>query len=151
MTRFARLFADVRGSSIIEMGLVAPFLCAMLVGMVDLSRAYSTKLQVEQAAQRTIEKIQVTSYQSSQDDAIKAEAAAAAGVAAENVVITSWLQCNNTSTKLAYTASCSGTDPYARYVQIQITKSYTPFFRMKWNRTTSGIWTVRGTAGIRTQ
>jgi Flp pilus assembly protein TadG len=146
-----RVLADIRGSSVIEMGLVAPFLAAMLIGMVDLSRAYSTKLQVEQAAQRTIEKIQVASYDPSNDSALQAEAAAAAGVSTSNVTVTNWLQCNNSSTRQSFTSSCSGSEPFARYVEIAITKSYTPLFPVKWDRTASGTWTVRGKAGIRIQ
>ena len=52
---------DERGASIIELALVAPVLASMLVGMVDLSRAYSYKLKLEQAAQRAIEKVQAVS------------------------------------------------------------------------------------------
>ncbi len=52
------IFRDERGTSIIEMALAAPLLATFLIGMVDLSRAYSAKLQVEQAAQRTIEMVQ---------------------------------------------------------------------------------------------
>lgn len=149
--RSLRVFADESGSSVIEMGLVAPFLAAMLIGMVDLSRAYSTKLQVEQAAQRTIEKIQVTSYQPTDNTTLQTEAAAAAGVAVANVTVSSWLQCNNSSTKQSFTGSCSGSEPFARYVEIQITKAYTPLFAVKWDRTASGIWTINGKAGIRVQ
>ncbi|HET7816109.1 MAG TPA: TadE/TadG family type IV pilus assembly protein [Sphingomicrobium sp.] len=149
--RMVRLFADEGGSSVIEMGLVAPFLAAMLIGMVDLSRAYSTKLSVEQAAQRTIEKIQVSSYDPTDNEAIRQEAADAAGVPVANVLVASWLQCNNSSTKQSFTSSCSDGEPYARYIGIGIRKSYTPLFPVKWDRTASGIWTVRGVAGIRVQ
>ena len=40
------------------MALVAPVFASLLIGMVDISRAYSAKLQLEQAAQRSIEKVQ---------------------------------------------------------------------------------------------
>jgi Flp pilus assembly protein TadG len=151
MHRTANLFSEDRGSSVIEMGLVAPFLAAMLIGMVDLSRAYSAKLQLEQAAQRTIEKVQVSSYTPSDNTSLQSEAATAAGVGTDNVTVSSWLQCNNSATKLSFTGTCSGTEPYARYVRIEIRKSYTPLFRIKWDRTASGIWPVKATAGIRVQ
>lgn len=151
MRRAIRLFADERGSSIIEMGLVAPFLAAMLVGMVDLSRAYSTKLQLEQAAQRTIEKVQVSSYNPSDDSTLQQEAADAAGVTAADVTVLSWLQCNNSATRQSFASSCSGNEPFARYVAIRIRKSYTPLFPVKWDRSPSGTWAVRGEAGIRVQ
>jgi len=151
MKRSLQLFADVRGSSVIEMGFVAPLLAAMLIGMVDLSNAYSTKLQVEQAAQRTIEMLQVTSYDPSYDSTLRSEAAAAAEVSTSNVTVSSWLQCNNSSTKQSFTSTCSGSEPFARYVSIEIRKSYTPLFRVKWDGTDAGTWTVVGEAGIRIQ
>ena len=146
-----RLFREQSGSAVVEMALVAPFLAALLIGMVDLSRAYSTKLQVEQAAQRTVEKIQISKYQPTDNTALQAEAASAAGVSADNVTVSSWLQCNNNPEKLSFTSTCNGSEPYARYVSIRITKSYTPVFPVKWDRTASGTWTVRGQAGVRVQ
>jgi len=149
--RATRLLRDEAGSSIIEMGLVAPFLAAMLIGMVDLSRAYSTKLQLEQAAQRTIEKVQGSSYDPSDDADLRADAADAAGVAVANVTVQSWLQCNNSPTKQAFASSCNGSEPFARYIAIRIQKSYVPLFPVKWDNSPSGTWTVRGAAGIRVQ
>ena len=58
MIRFARLARDDRGASIVELALVVPIMGSLLIGMVDLSRAYSHKLKLEQAAQRAIEKVQ---------------------------------------------------------------------------------------------
>ena len=52
----SRLRNDKRGAAIIELGLAAPILATMLIGMVDLGRGYSMKLQLEQAAQRAIER-----------------------------------------------------------------------------------------------
>ena len=51
---FKSLTRDERGASVIELALVTPFLGSMLVGMVDLSRAYSRKLQLEQASIRQV-------------------------------------------------------------------------------------------------
>ena len=45
------LAADERGTSLIEMALATPMFAALLMGMVDLSRAYSEKLQLEQASE----------------------------------------------------------------------------------------------------
>ena len=38
------LFRDERGTSIIELALVAPLLATLVIGMSDLSRGYSAKL-----------------------------------------------------------------------------------------------------------
>ena len=56
MRKPSSLLRDERGASIIEMGLMLPVLATLLIGMVDISRGYSAKLQLEQAAQRSIEK-----------------------------------------------------------------------------------------------
>ena len=60
MTRLFRriwtLHHDKRGTAAIELALIAPILATRVVGIVDLSRGYSMKLQLEQAAQRAIEK-----------------------------------------------------------------------------------------------
>ena len=63
MMRLLRsLRRDQRGASIIELALVLPVFSALVVGVVDISRAYSQKLLLEQAAYRAIEKVQ--QYQS---------------------------------------------------------------------------------------
>jgi Flp pilus assembly protein TadG len=148
-----RLACDERGTSVVELALVAPILAALVIGMVDLSGAYSAKLQLEQAAQRTIEKIQREGYEDDADHkaAIKTEAATAAGVAESAVTVESWLQCNNTATKLAYSGTCSNpSDPYARYVQVTIQKPYTTLFKSKYVGT-AGVVTLTGQAGVRVQ
>ena len=55
--KLRNLCADDRGTALIEMALATPIFAAVLMGMVDLSRAYSERLQLEQATQRAIEKV----------------------------------------------------------------------------------------------
>ena len=58
MTRLGKLLRrDERGASVVELALVAPVFAALLLGMVDLSGAYSARLELEQAAQQTIENV----------------------------------------------------------------------------------------------
>ena len=52
--------ADERGTAVIEMALVAPVLALCIIGIVDMSNAYTQKLGLEQGAQRAIEKIMNT-------------------------------------------------------------------------------------------
>lgn len=153
MKRPASLCRREDGSSVIEMALAAPFLAFLLIGMVDLSRAYSTKLQLEQVAQRTIEKVQNTEYSESQKTALQSEAATAAQVSTAAVTVSSWVECNNNGTKLAWTTSCSDPDhPFARYVEIQIQKTYTPMFSLKFaGANEDGTYTLEGMAGVRVQ
>jgi Flp pilus assembly protein TadG len=79
MIRFARIARDDRGASIIELALVAPVLASLLIGMVDMSRAYSYKLKLEQSAQRAIEKVQQYQAESSTYSTLQSEAATADG------------------------------------------------------------------------
>ena len=153
--KLTALARSEEGTSLIEMGFAAPILALMLIGMVDMSRGYSAKLQLEQIAQRTIEKVQNTDYAETDayKTALKAEAAAAAGVSTSAVTLNSWLECNNDGNKLAFTASCADTSaPFARYVEVTIQKTYTPMFKTKFGRArTDGSYTLQGVAGVRVQ
>lgn len=153
MSRAVSLLRNERGSSVIEMALAAPVLALLLIGMVDMSRGYSTKLQLEQVAQRTIERVQNSDYSESQKTTLQSEAATAAGVATTAVAVTSWLECNNSGTKLAFTASCTDpNDHYARYVEIDIQKTYTPMFSTRFaGANADGTYTLHGVAGVRVQ
>src|SRR3954453_15243564 len=71
---FRNLRADVRGVAVIELALVAPILALTVIGIVDMSNAYSRKLALEQGAQRSIEKIMQTTQGETVDDTIKKEA-----------------------------------------------------------------------------
>lgn len=159
LTNFTR---DERGAAIIEMAIAAPVLATLLIGMVDLSRGYSAKLQLEQVAQRSIEK----AMQGMQGDdsteifeSLQEEAAAAAGVAESAVQVRYWLECNgvsqntNPSTMAAdYDTVCPSGQVFARYLNVRIEKTYTPMFRTRWaGANTDGTFTLVGEAGLRVQ
>lgn len=158
IAKLRQLLRDDRGASIIELAMVAPVFATMLIGATDLARAFSTKLQTTQAAQRSIEKVMQTSFQTSAVDTLKAEAAATAGVDPSAVTVDYWLQCNGvrqtgTDKDAAYNGVCPNGQAYARYLQVEITKIYTPLFtRVKFAAANAdGTYTIRGKAGIRTQ
>lgn len=150
MHSFVRLFRDDRGASVVELALAAPILATLLVGMIDLSAAYSVKMQTVQAAQRTVEKVQVSSYQTTDKPDLQAEAASAANVALSAVTVEDWLECNGV--KKAITDSCNPGDAYARYVSVRVAKVYKPIFKMKFaGANADGTYTIRGKAGVRVQ
>jgi Flp pilus assembly protein TadG len=152
MIRFARLARDDRGASIVELALVVPIMGSLLIGMVDLSRAYSHKLKLEQAAQRAIEKIQQYQTSTSTYGTLQSEAAEAAGVPTTNVAIDYWLECNGVKAT-NYNSVCSSGQTYARWVQVDVTGTFTPLFPSKKypGANTNGTFTLHGIAGMRTQ
>lgn len=160
--RLLKLVRDERGTSIIELALLAPLLATLVIGMSDLSLAYSQKLQLEQAAQRAIEKaMQGMQGDESTDifDGLKAEAAATADVAESAVDVRYWLECNgvsmntNPATMAAdYDQVCTGTAVYSRHLSVSIQKTYTPTFQIHWlGSNTDGTFTLVGESGIRVQ
>jgi Flp pilus assembly protein TadG len=154
----ATLARDNRGASIIELALAAPFMATLIIGMVDISRGYSAKVQLTQSAQRAIEKAMQGKKTTDLYDTLQAEAASAAGVATSAVTVKYWLECNGVSqyTSAAtmtadYDKVCSS-GTYARYVSVDITKTYSPMFGTKWaGANTDGTYTLHGKAAIRVQ
>ncbi|HVL79871.1 MAG TPA: TadE/TadG family type IV pilus assembly protein [Sphingomicrobium sp.] len=147
----SKLRGDERGTSIIEMGLAVPFLAALMIGTVDLSRAYSEKLHLEQAAQRAIERVMQNQGSASTTGAIRAEAAEAAGVSPTAVTVDPWLECNGVR-QADYNSSCPEGQTYARFLQVSVQKTFTPMFKMRFaGSNPDGSFTLVATAGIRTQ
>jgi Flp pilus assembly protein TadG len=152
--RLRRLFSDQGGTSIVELALVAPILAVLTVGMIDLSNGFSEKLRLEQVAQRAVEKVMngrvSTADMTTMTAALKTEAADAAGVAAANVTTDFWLECNGTRST-SYSGCSPSSLPYARYVSISISKTYTPYFNYKFHNRATNTYTLTGAATVRIQ
>jgi Flp pilus assembly protein TadG len=164
--RLLHLGRDERGASLIELALVAPFLATLTIGVVDIAGGYSAKLQLEQAAQRTIEramqaeKNEINGLNVDFYDSLKAEAAEAADVDDSAVTVKYWLECNgvnqNTSPSTMdadYGKVCTGGQAYARYLSVKIVKNYTPMFQVDWIKgaNADGTFTLEGEAAMRVQ
>ncbi|MEO7564481.1 MAG: TadE/TadG family type IV pilus assembly protein [Sphingomicrobium sp.] len=152
MTALSRLARDERGNSFVEMALAAPLFAALLVGTVDISRAYAARIELEQAAQRATEKVQASIYVETDNATLKTEAETAAG-SGSTATVTSWLQCGSSASKLSYSGTCADGETLARYVQVGITKSYTPLFsaRIFANKNSNGTVPLTGKSGVRVQ
>lgn len=152
MMNFTRLARDDRGASIIELALVAPIIASLLIGMVDMARAYSFKLKLEQSAQRAIEKVQQYQTTTSTYGTLQSEAAAAAGVPTANVTIDFWLECDGVRAT-NYNSVCSGSQTYARWVTVSIRGEFSPMFKSKYypKAKSDGTFDVYGKTGMRTQ
>ena len=109
-----QLSRDNSGAAIIELALAAPILAMMVIGVSDISTAYGKKLELEQAAQRAIEKVAQTTGEATPEDTIKKEAVCqfngtnndgtckSAPLTTSNVTVTYSLTCDGTC--LLYTS-----------------------------------------------
>ncbi|MFL6720340.1 MAG: TadE/TadG family type IV pilus assembly protein [Sphingomonas sp.] len=159
MRKFLRKIGrDERGASIIEMAMVTPVFGGLLIGMVDISRAYSAKLQLEQSAYRAIEKVQQYQASESTYTTLKSEAGSAAraagftSVADSDVTLDFWLECNG-ARQANYDTVCPTGQVYARWVTVDIPATFTPMFTSRrWpGANANGTFTLHGRAGLRTQ
>jgi Flp pilus assembly protein TadG len=153
MNPFLAIGRDQRGNSVIELALVAPLLASLFIGMVDISRAVSSKVTLEQAAQRAIERAQARDFKTSDESAIEADAEAAAG-SGSNATVDAWLECNHDGVHLDFDAGTCGTGvPYARYVKVSITNTFTPLFGTRFfpGANANGSVNVNGQATLRVQ
>ena len=155
IAKLKSLARDESGASIIEMGMLLPFLGAMVIGVADISRAYSAKLKLEQAAYRSIEKVQQYRDTSSTFSTISSEAttaATAAGFTSPVVTIDYFLECDG-SRQATYNTMCTGTATANRWITVDIQAKDTPMFASnKWpGSNADGTYTLHGKAGLRTQ
>jgi Flp pilus assembly protein TadG len=122
----ARALIDVtrnnRGTSVIELGLIAPLLITMMMGIIDFGRAFTHKFAMEQATYRTLEKITAGSRQSDYVQ-FKSEAATAAGEPEANVTIESWLECDGMK-QADFNTACTDTQQVSRFVRVAIVSDF---------------------------
>jgi len=150
-----RLAREDRGASVIEMALVLPFFGALVIGVADISRAYSAKLKLEQAAYRAIEKVQQYRDTSSTFTTISTEAttaATAAGFTSPTVTVDYFLECDG-SRQATYNMTCSSSQTENRWITVDIAGTFTPMFASSvWpGSNANGTYTLHGKAGLRTK
>lgn len=144
-----RLREDQRGAAVLEVALVAPLLATMVIGIVDISNAYGRKLQLEQAAQRAIEKIMNTSADDTVEATLQKEAADQAGVPTSNVTVTYRLECNGVQTTAT---DCATGQTMAQWINVKVIDTYTPMFSTHFAGIgADGVYHLTGEAGLRIQ
>jgi Flp pilus assembly protein TadG len=145
--RLRQLARDKRGSVVVEVALIAPVIATMVVGVVDLSNAFSAKLRCEQAAQRAIEKIMNTTDEDTVENTLTAEAASQANVPTDNVTVKYRLECNGTVTT---GTECGTGQVSSQWIEVTVKDKYTPLFPVKLAAIDSdGTYHVSATAGMR--
>lgn len=147
----SRLMRDERAAAMIELAIAAPILALFLVGMVDIGRGFASKLDLEQASQRAIEKVMNGQADTTVAAALANEAATTAGVPVSQVTVDYWLECDGVRAA-SYTSSCSSGQTYRRYMSVSISKSFSPMFAVQWaGANPDGTFTINGKTGIRIQ
>ena len=159
--RLRTLARDNRGAAIIELAFAAPILATMVIGVTDISIAYGKKLELEQAAQRAIEKVAQTTGESTPADTIKKEAVCqynrvntdgtckTAPITAANVAVSYSLKCDGVVQD--YLTDCTSTQTEVRYITATVTDTYTPMFDLHFGTQPDGTYHLAGIAGVRVQ
>lgn len=159
MRRLRNLARDTSGAVLIELAFVAPILATMVIGVTDISNAYGKKLELEQAAQRAIEKVSQTTGEDTPANTIKKEAVCqyngsnsageclTAPITTDNVTVTYSLKCDGVAT--VYTSDCTSTQVEVRYINASVTDTYTPLFNLHFGTSDDGKYHLSGISGVR--
>lgn len=173
--RLAPLAGDERGTSVIEFAFVAPILSLLTMGIIDISSGYSRRLELTQAASRTLERLATNNFEIPEDaegnpdfTALRAEAALAAGVPVDQIEAIRWLECDGVEQPAENFAAgcppntsetgCDVSDPpghcypvTARYVQVRIDDSFAPMFGTIFSAEADGTYPLWAEAAVRVQ
>lgn len=114
------------GAAAMEMVLIVPVVTGILFAALDFSGAWSTRLQLEQAAQRGIESVAARRGVSSNYSYALTEATTAWGKPTTSRVLDNWLECGGVR-QANLTNDCAGAQR-ARYVSIRLAAEYVPAF-----------------------
>lgn len=116
---FSRLWRDKSGFGAMELALASPFLFLLGLGMIDASMLIGTKIDYEQAAQRTTDFALARRPNSANGSYLQTEAAAAAGVTASQVTVDIYRTCNGVRAG-SFDGACGSGQITARYVNVVI-------------------------------
>ena len=157
--KLIKLARDDSAAVLIELALAAPVLALMVMGISDISVAFSKRLELEQAAQRAIEKVMQTTGEKTPEDTIKAEAVCqyngtnsdgsckTAPITEGQVIVEYTLTCNNVAQ--AYDTDCIAGQTEYRYIQATVSDTYTPMFPIHFGTGADGKYSLEARAGVR--
>jgi len=175
-TILSRLRRHERGTSVIELAIIAPVLSLVTMGIIDLSTAYARRLQLTEAVDTAITQISARDFDIRNDadevdfTAFKQSAAQAAGVEPEEVQVESWLECDGEPTDGDLDDDCGGrrygqagceasiaSPPpecfpvEAKYVRITINSAFAPMFASVIAPRADGTFPLTAEAAVRIQ
>ena len=149
MNWLKRLRRDDRGAAVVELAIVSPMIALLTVGIVDMSNGFSRKLKIEQAAQRSIEKIMNTSASDTIENTLAAEAAAQANVSIDNVSVDYRLECDGVVTDAV---ECPEEQDTSQWISVTVIDKYEPMFTRHFGGINGdGTYHLSATAGVRIQ
>lgn len=171
---------DTKGAAIIELALVAPVLALTVIGIVDMSNAFSRKLALEQGAQRAIEMIMQTTEEDTVEGTLTNEVVCQVnGLNSDGTCKSSPITSSNVTpmwrrecTDSSGTITQAPNSPYSSstdfdnasnacpstavseedYIQVSVTDKYTPLFPIHFASINGdGTYHLSATVGMRTK
>lgn len=144
-----RLRSDNRGAAIIELAIMAPVLAALTIGVVDMSNAFGRKLNLEQAAQRSVEKVMNTTADTTPTQTIIDEASAQAKVDADQIEVEYYLECDGTKSEAE---TCAEDETSEKWLLVTVNDTYEPMFPVHFAGIgNDGKYHIEASAGMRVQ
>lgn len=120
LLRARKLASDSAGFGAMELGLALPFLLLLCLGMIDASNLISTKIDYEQAAQRTTDFALAKRPTNSSTTYLVSEAVRASGLEANNIEVELFLECDGVKQD-DFDTVCPDDEASARFVSVEIT------------------------------
>ena len=168
-----RLLTDRQGAAVIELALIAPILAMLVIGVTDISIAYGHRLELEQAVQRSMERVMQTTGVDTVENTIKNEAVCQYNgrdgngncktdrITSADVTVNYRLECLSGATVAStqQTASATTFDTYtcsagqreSRYISATAVDTYVPMFNLHFGTGPDGVYNLTATAGVRVQ
>lgn len=135
-----RLIRDQRGVGFIELSLVAPLVALLFLGMIDMSKIAATRIDLEQAAQRTTDYALGKRPPNGSTTYLVNEAVAASGVPSSDVTVSLTLECDG-AVQSSFTGSCATGQETRRFATVSIRKTVDTGFN--W-RAMAGVFSGQG-------
>ncbi|WP_369027241.1 TadE/TadG family type IV pilus assembly protein [Qipengyuania sp. RANM35] len=125
-----RLLRDQSGIGFVELALVAPLLALMFLGMIDMSKVIATRVDLEQAAQRTTDLALGKRPPNGNTAYLVSEAVAASGVPSSDVTVTLTCECDGV-VQNKFTNMCSSGQVTRRFATVSIKKQVSTGFNWR--------------------
>ncbi len=125
-----KLYRDCSGVAFVELALAAPLMALIFLGMVDLSVIVSTRIDLEQAAQRTTDYALAKRPTSTNVSYLVNEAATASGRPASDIRVDLILECDGTPIG-TFNSSCTAGQVQKRFVSVEIDQAVSTGFNWR--------------------